>query len=374
MTFQSKNNKKFKFFKKIDKILRIRGSSKSRYGKIRLDKNERISKFENYFINKIKKKINSNYLTAYPEIESLYAILSKKFNLNKEMFVLTAGSDLAIRNCFELLVRPRDKIITLFPTYGMVNVYAKLFNANQVKINYNQELELDINKLIREIDYKTKLIIIANPNSPTGTVIENKQIINMLKKAKKFNCYVLIDEAYHGFYNFTVLPYLKKFSNLIISRTFSKAYGLAGCRAGLIIANKTIAKRLYKFRPMYEINSIAVLVIKEILMNKNILKNYIRETKKGKKYLIKNLNELGYYYHNSYANFLLIDLKTKKLKIKVWNYLKRKNILFTGEPSIPGCKNFLRFSLGPIKYMKPIVSALGKFSRNNEIVLNKNPI
>jgi len=150
----------------------------------------------------------------------------------------------------------------------------------------------------------------------------------MLKKAKKFNCYVLIDEAYHGFYNFTVLPYLKKFSNLIISRTFSKAYGLAGCRAGLIIANKTIAKRLYKFRPMYEINS----------------------------------------------NFLLIDLKTKKLKIKVWNYLKRKNILFTGEPSIPGCKNFLRFSLGPIKYMKPIVSALGKFSRNNEIVLNKNPI
>jgi len=144
MTFQSKNNKKFKFFKKIDKILRIRGPSKSRYGKIRLDKNERISKFENYFINKIKKKINSNYLTAYPEIESLYEILSKKFNLNKEMFVLTAGSDLAIRNCFELLVRSRDKIITLFPTYGMVNVYAKLFNANQVKTNYNQKLELDI--------------------------------------------------------------------------------------------------------------------------------------------------------------------------------------------------------------------------------------
>ena len=285
------------------------------------------------------------------------------------MFVLTAGSDMAIRNCFELLVRPRDKIITLFPTYGMVSVYAKLFNANQVKINFNQKLKLDINKLIREIDYKTKLIIIANPNSPTGTVIEDKQIINILKKAKKFNCYVLIDEAYYGFYNFTVLPYLKKFSNLIISRTFSKAYGLAGCRIGLIIANKTIARKIYKFRPMYEINSISVLAIKEILMNKNILKNYIQATKKGKKYLIKNLNKLGFYYHNSHANFLLVDLKTKKLKMKVWNYLKRKNILVTGEPKIPGCKNFLRFSLGPIKYMKPIISAFGKFNQN-KVVLN----
>ena len=86
----------------------------SRYGKIRLDKNERISEFGNYFMNKIRKKINSDYLTTYPEIESLYEIFSKKFNLNKEMFVLTAGSDMAIRNCFELLVRPHDKIITLF--------------------------------------------------------------------------------------------------------------------------------------------------------------------------------------------------------------------------------------------------------------------
>ena len=104
---------KFNYFKNIDKISRIRGTLQSRHGKIRLDKNERISEFGNYFMNKIRKKINSDYLTAYPEIESLYEIFSKKFNLNKEMFVLTAGSDMAIRNCFELLVSPHDKIITL---------------------------------------------------------------------------------------------------------------------------------------------------------------------------------------------------------------------------------------------------------------------
>ena len=352
--------KKYKHFKKIDKIFRVR-SNLLRYKKIRLDKNERLTDFESYFIDKIKNKINSNYLNTYPEVEPLYKIFSEKFNLNKEMFVVTAGSDMAIRNCFELLVRSGDKIITLSPTYGMVDVYAKLFEANQVKIYFNKKLELNTNKLIKEINHKTKLIIIANPNSPTGTVIENNQIINILKKAKKYKCYVLIDEAYYGFYKITYMSYLKKFSNLIISRSFSKAYGLAGLRVGLIIANKTVAKRLYKFRPMYEINSLAVLVIKEIMKNKNILKKYIQETIKGKKYLIENLNRLGFSYHNTYTNFLLVDLKTKNLKKKVWNYLKNKNILVTGEPNIPGCKNFLRFTLGPIKYMKLVINTLNKF-------------
>jgi len=358
----TKLSNKFNYFKNIDKIFRIRGALQSRHDKVRLDKNERVSEFSDYFINKIKKKINSNYLTAYPEIEPLYKVLSKKFNLNKEMFVLTAGSDMAIRNCFELLVNPGDRVITLSPTYGMVNVYAKLYNAKQIKIKFDNELELNTNKLISQINSKTKLIIIANPNSPTGTIIESEKLINILKKAKKFNCYVLIDEAYYGFYNITVISHLKKFPNLIISRTFSKAYGLAGCRVGLLIANKTIARRLYKFRPMYEISSFSVLIAKEIMKNTSILKKYIKETKKGKKYLIKSLNKLGFSYHNSYANFLLVDLKTQNLKMKVWHYLKNKNILITDEPRIPGCKNFLRFSLGPIKYMKLITNALGKFN------------
>ena len=83
----------------------------------------------------------------------------------------------------------------------------------------------------------------------------------------------MIDEAYYDFYNITVMSYLKKFPNLIISRTFSKAYGLAGCRVGLIIANKTIAKKLYKFRPMYEISSISTLIVKEIIKD-NFKINY----------------------------------------------------------------------------------------------------
>lgn len=356
-----KSSNKYYYFKNIDKIYRIRGPIKSRHEMIRLDKNERISNFENFFLRKIKKNLNSNYLNTYPETEPLYEILSKKLNLSKKMFVITAGSDLAIRNCFELLVKPNDKIITIFPTYGMVDVYAKLFGAKQIKIKFNKKLELNTSELIKKINSKTKLIIIANPNSPTGTVIENKKLINILRKAKRNNCYVLIDEAYYGFYRFSVIKYLRKFPNLIIARSFSKAYGLAGCRAGLLIANKVTASRLYKYRPMYEINSITVLVIKEIIKNNNILNKYISETIKGKKYLTKNLDKLGLSYYNSHTNFLLVDFKTNSLKMKIWNYMIKKNILITGESNIPGCKNFLRFTLGPVKYMKLVINGLKKF-------------
>jgi len=356
--------KKFNYFRHIDKIFRVRGSSQSRHDMFRLDKNERVVEFENYFIKNILKKINSNHLSAYPETESLYNIFSKKFNLNKDMFVLTAGADSAIKNCFDLLVKKGDKIITLSPTFGMVDVYAKLFQAKQVKIKFNNKLELNLNKMIKEINNKAKLIIIANPNSPTGTIIKKENLISILKKAKKNNCYVLIDEAYYGFYDFTFLKYIKKFKNLIIVRTFSKAYGLAGCRVGLIISDKATATRLYKYRPMYEINSISVLIIKEIMKNENILKKYIKETNEGKKYLTKKMQKLGFFYYNSYANFLLVDVKKEYFKRKVFNYLKKKKILIANETRIPGRKTILRFTLGPTKYMKQIVGAFNKIHLN----------
>ncbi len=366
MTSKFKTQNKYRHFRQIDKISRFRGISKTRHNKFRFDANERISDFSNNFIREIKAKINSNYLTAYPETEILYDILAKKFKLNREMFVLTAGSDLAIKTCFELLIKPSDKIITIYPTYGMIDVYAKLYQAKQTKITYNNKLELDYKKLIEEINNKTKLIIIANPNNHTGTIFSNKQIIALLKKAKKNNSYVLIDEAYYGFHNYTALYLLKKFSNLIITRTFSKAYGLAGCRVGLLIANKVLARRLYKFRPMYEISSLSVLIVKQIIKKEQIFKNYIKNTAKGKRFLINNLNKLGFKYFNSYSNFIVIHFKTANLKKKMFKYLNRKKILSRDGPNIPAFKNCIRFTLGPVKYMKIIADVLKEFKKKNK--------
>jgi histidinol-phosphate aminotransferase len=351
---------KFTHFQYLKKIQRLKEDKINRHNKIRLDANERISPFSQNFMKLIKKKINSNFFTAYPEVENLYKLLAKTLKLKISNIFLTSGSDTGMKHCFEVFIRPNSKIITLDPTFGMVNVYAKLFRAKQIKISFNNKLSLNYNKLINSINKSVSMIMFANPNSPTGTIIKSKDIIEIIKKAKKNNCYVVIDEAYFGFYNKSSLHLIKKFDNLIILRTFSKAYGLAGLRSGYIVSSKKNIDQLYKFRPMYEINALAALVSEEIIKDGKILKKYVSDTSSGKKYLIKQLNNIGLESYDTFSNFILINFKTKKNQQRIFKLLTKNKILVRFPPDILACKNYLRFTLGPLSYMKMLVKVLKK--------------
>jgi|TARA_B110000027_G_scaffold128043_1_gene148017 histidinol-phosphate aminotransferase len=354
---------KFLKFKNINTVKRNRGIFPTRVKKLRLDANERISKFENNFINNIKKKISSFHFTAYPETEKIYDLLSKKYNLLRSNFLITSGSDIGIRHCFELFTQKNSSVITLNPTFGMVDVYCKIYETKQIKVGYDKNLILDYKRIYNSINKKVSMIMIANPNSPTGTVIESKKLLDIIKKANKNSCYVVIDEAYFGFYKISLLPLIKKFKNLIILRTFSKAFGLAGIRAGFIASNKSLIKKLYAFRPMYEISSITCLTIEEILKNQNIINRYVSDTLKGKKYLVKELEKLGFSYYETHSNFILVNFNSKSLVDKIYKELKRKGILARKAPNIEACKKHLRFTLGPTIYMKKLALNLGKITK-----------
>ena len=347
-------NSLFKNIKWADKIHRVRGPAISRLNKIRLDKNEKPDDHVSYLMKKIKKNLKDEILTAYPETESLYNSISKKFKINKNSLVLTPGSDAAIKMCLDLLTEKNDKIITLNPTFAMVDIYAKIKRLKQVKINYNDNLNLDLNKLFKTINRdKVKLLIIANPNSPTGTVISNKILLKILNVCRKKNIFVLIDEAYYGFYKFTALNYLKSNKNLIICRTFSKAYGLAGCRVGFLIANHLVAQKLYNLRPMYEINSLGVMIVNEILKDNRYLNKNLKDQLIGKKYFINELKKLKIDYLSGHANFIYVDFQKKK-KIAEKIFLKNK-ILIKGSLKSNKYRNFIRISLGPKHIMKKVL-------------------
>ena len=124
----------------------------------------------------IYKKFKSEHISCYPELSNLYKKFSKSLNVKTENIILTQGSDLAIKQCFELLIKKNDQVITIFPTYGMTNVYCELFQAKEKEF-FSKNLNLDLKNFITSINKKTKLIIFANPNSPTGTIIQNKQLM-----------------------------------------------------------------------------------------------------------------------------------------------------------------------------------------------------
>ena len=340
----------------IGKIFRSKNILISRYKKIRLDKNERITHFEKNFFRKLISKITPEKISSYPEVSNLYIALANLHKLRTKQFVLTAGVDGAIKSCFELFVSKGDKVIILSPTFAMVDVYSKISGAKKINIHYDQKLNLNINYLIKSINRNISLLVIANPNSPTGTLISMIDMEKIIKKANTYNVPILVDEAYYGFSNKTVLPLLKKYKNLIISRTFSKAYGLAGLRVGYIVSNIRIAKLLFNLKPMYEINSIGVEASIMMLKNLKIHKNYISETKKGLKLLVKYFENNNISIIKTHANFIYINLG-KKINY-YYNKLFKAGILSKKGLAIRGYNNYLRITLGPPKEMKLIISKL----------------
>lgn len=353
------SEKKFSHFSHIDKIWRKNQVLKNREKYFRLDKNEMISNFEKPFLNKIKKKLKSFHINAYPNLNDVYKKLSKFLNFSVENIILTSGSDLAIKNCFELFVRKNNEVITLNPTYGMINIYSKLFQARQIKINYEKDLTINPENILNKINKKTSLIVIPNPNSPIGSIMSQTDIIKIILKAKKNNCYVLVDECYYHYYKKTSVNLIKRFNNLIISRSFSKI-GLAGCRIGFLITNKNLRKKLYKFRPFYEITSFSTLLLDEFLNDKNLLIKYAEKAKKGKKFLEKYFNKKDIFYFSTSANFILIVLNNKIITKRIFKELLKSRILVVVEKNIPHYKNVIKFTVGPEFLMRKVVKAIDR--------------
>jgi len=355
------NINKFKNINYVNNIFRKKINKSVRIDKLRFDRQERISPLPKEFCNKIVKNFKSEYVTCYPDLNNIYKKVAKFLKVKVENILLTSGSDIAIKNCYELLIRKKDEVVTIYPTYGMTNVYANLFQAKEKKIFFENKLFLDSNKIISAINKKTKLVIFANPNSPTGTIISEKKIFEILRKAKRYNTIVLIDECYYGFYEKTFIKCIKNFNNLIISRSFSKALGMAGSRIGVLISNKSLIEKLAKFRPMHEISHFSAYVLDLLLKNQKVFKTYLLDTNKGKKYFENFLKKNKLSFYKSYANFILVDFKSKKLMHKILKEAAKKNILIHGEPFIPGCENYIKFTTGPKEYMKIIEKLLKKF-------------
>ena len=208
----------------VEKVSRVRGEPTTRHGLIRLDKNERVTGFSQEFLEQLMSELTSDHLTAYPEPEILYEQLAQLHNVSSNNLMLTAGSDAGIRHCFDLFVNPGGEVVVLEPTFAMVDIYCQLYGAQKQAVGYDNQLQLDVDRLLESINPKTELVVIANPNSPTGTLISQEDIKTILLKAASFDVPVLVDEAYYGFCKQTAVPMLKEHDNLIVSRTFSKAF------------------------------------------------------------------------------------------------------------------------------------------------------
>jgi histidinol-phosphate aminotransferase len=343
----------------IRKIKRQKNVGFSRFDYLRLEKNERVSPLHQELFEQIRQELRHEHLTAYPEVYTLYGNISDYVGCNEDKIVITAGADGGIKNCFDLFVQPGDKVITLNPTFAMVDVYCKLFDACQISIEYDSNLKLNEDKLEESIDESVSLIIIANPNSPTGNTLSKKRLTRIIEKSAEYSVPVLIDEAYHGFCRHTFVEQTNHFPNLIISRTFSKAMGLAGCRIGFLVSSADLASQLYKFRPMYEVNSFGILAASKVLEKYEYVRAYCDEVEKSKQQMSLEAKKLKIPYISTETNFLHFDFAEHKEQVK--NNLLSQDILVEGEMNIPGLEKYLRITIGPLSFMQPVFDEMYAF-------------
>ena len=288
--------------------------------KLWLDKNENIDINLSKYIKK-KIQLTQEILSSYPNLSSTYSKISKFYKVDKYSILLSHGSDGAIQNVFQALVKNKSKIVLSKPTFAMYDVYGKAFEANIYYVEYildsNGQIRLNLKKLFSTLKKKPKLLCMPNPDSPTGTIMDEKILNKILNICKKINCYVLIDEAYHLFYKSSQIKKIKSFKNLIITKSFSKAFGLAGVRAGCLIAHKDTILILKSFKQMYELNHFSSVILNEIFTKEgmSVVRSSVKRLVDGKRYFIKEMEKLNLMYLLSYGNFIHVNFGENKKKL-----------------------------------------------------------
>ncbi len=345
-----------RYRKEIEDVWRVKPDEATRLEKLRLDKNERISPFPQVIWKEFINGISEEMVQAYPEVFPLYKRLAGFHNLEIDNILLTAGSDAAIRHCFEVFVNPGDRVIYLDPTFAMVTVYGGLFGARMAGVSYDSTLKTDAEKIMGLIDKDTALIIMANPNSPTGTYLGNDAVCRIADAAAQHRVPLLIDEAYYGFCPYTALEIMADHPNIIVARTFSKVAGMAGLRVGYALGHRDVISLLTRFRPMYEVNSLGLLMACKVIDNWHLAEEYARETVRGRERLEDFFIDIGFSVIRTMTNFIHVDFGT--LKTPILEALASDGVLVRGMLNIDGLENYTRLSVGPWDAMSKVVGTI----------------
>lgn len=322
-----------------------------------LDKNENIDAELNQVTQKVLDSLSANTLFSYPEAGELYRKLSIWNGISPESFLLTPGSDGVIRLVFEAFVGEGDKVVHTLPTFAMYPVYSQVFGAEVKLVEYESREGspfLDTDKMISLIlSEKPKLVCLPNPDSPTGTVVSPEVLQDILKACESVGSVLLIDEAYHPFYKWSAIDFTKSSTNIIVARTFAKAWGVAGLRIGYAVAHPNTISLLHKMRPMYETSTLGIEFMSKMMDEKEEMIKSVERIIEGRTYFASEMRAIGFDVIMTEANF--IHVRFNELAPAIHKELANK-VLYRQSFDHRSLSDYSRFSVAPLPIMKQLVS------------------
>ncbi len=292
---------------------------------LRLDMNENPEGLPRQFFDSVMAKITPEYIATYPEKDRLVRLLAEHNGLMRENISVTAGSDEAMRLVFQCFGEQGKKLLTVTPTFEMYDVYAKMFGMKHETIEYKADFTVDITDILQAVDEETGIVILLNPNSPIGSTYDEAAVRKVVEQAASAGAIVMVDEAYHYFYEPTFMPLMKEYDNLLVLRTFSKVFSMAGLRIGYVAGDAALIEFIEKAESTFNVNNIAILFAEEVIRNRGLTDDLINTEREGRQWLAARLQEAGYKTLAREGNYVLFlprkdsQVVVKELKEKgVW--------------------------------------------------------
>jgi histidinol-phosphate aminotransferase len=293
-------------------------------------------------------------LAKYPERGQVEAKVAQHLGLDAEQVLLTNGVDEAIHVLCQTYLDRGDEFLFPTPTYSMYEVYGSCTDATVKTVPSDADFAFPLEGLLAAITPQTRLIAIASPNSPTGTVASRQQILQILHAAPQ--AVVLVDEAYYHFCGETVMDLVGQAPNLIVARTFSKAYGLAGLRLGMLAAPVGMQQWLRTVISPYSVNSLALVCLPAALDDDAYLQWYVEEVRAARAEMVKNLHELGVPQWPTQANFVLVKIGDRHTEFV--RAMHRRGVLTRDRSNDQGCDGCVRLTVGTRAQMEQAMAAM----------------
>jgi histidinol-phosphate aminotransferase len=311
--------------------------------------------------------ISAADLTRYPEREPVEALVASHLGLAPQQVVLTNGVDEAIHVLCQAFLDAGNELLLPVPTYSMYEIYASSTDAELHKVQTDADFRFPFESLLAAISSKTRFIAIANPNSPTGSVASREQILAIAQAAPE--AIVLVDEAYFHFYGQSVIDLVGIVPNLVVARTFSKAYGLAGLRLGLLAGPESLLCWVRRVLSPYSVNSVALAALTAALSDQSYLDWYVAEVKQARKEFLTGLARLGVNYWPTEANFVLVNIGPAHREFVA--AMREQGILVRDRSADPGCAGCVRITIGTPEQMRHALAAVESFLKSTAAGVSK---
>lgn len=321
--------------------------------RLKLDINENLMGPSPKVLEAIK-KISEKDIKFYPAYGKLLEKLALFNNTDKNMILPGNGADEIISNIFNAFIEAEDAVLTVTPSFLMPKIFARTQGCEYKEIPYKEKWVFPKDELIQNIQAKTKMIIITTPNNPTGEAISKENLVEILKASE--GRYVLIDETYASYAGETFADLIKEYPNILIARSMSKDFGLAGLRFGYLIASQENIGHVKKVISPYSVNNVAVKAAIAALEDKEHLNYCISQVNESKRQLTETLSSLAEEVYRSDANFILVNFGDKNDFI--YKKLLKSGIKVKNFENTPLLENCLRIGLPDMENTRYIIESL----------------